>query len=246
MIGLLLVAAVVGTGYFQQKQMTARLPKDSINPQMQMVTKIFPVFFGLISLSVPAGVVLYFVVSNLWQIGQQAVAFRNRETGRCRWTTHRSRPGSRWRAAGGQGWRLGPKSGGPDRQGWRAGRPRVAAPKEWWIEREGWRRAGQGRRSTAKGGGGQDGEGRPGRQESGAGRRRRDPASEWTGDAQGWGQDQWKGHAQGRAGAASPRRPPARRGGRRLRRISRHGRRGDWIGGAARRTGSPGGAACPR
>jgi len=77
-IGLLMVAAVVGSGYFQQKQMTARLPKDSINPQMQMVTKVFPVFFGLISLSVPAGVVLYFVVSNIWQIGQQAVAFRNR------------------------------------------------------------------------------------------------------------------------------------------------------------------------
>jgi len=78
-IGILLVGAVVGTGYYQQKQMTARLPKDSINPQMQMVGKIFPVFFGFISLSVPAGVVLYFVVSNIWQIGQQAVAFRNRE-----------------------------------------------------------------------------------------------------------------------------------------------------------------------
>ena len=77
-IGLLMVAAVVGTGYYQQKQMTARLPKDSINPQMQMVTKIFPVFFGVISLSVPAGVVLYFIVSNIWQIGQQAVAFRTR------------------------------------------------------------------------------------------------------------------------------------------------------------------------
>ncbi len=76
-VGLLLVAAVVATGYYQQKQMTARMSKDAINPQMQMVTKILPGFFGLISLSVPAGVVLYFVVSNVWQIGQQAVAFRN-------------------------------------------------------------------------------------------------------------------------------------------------------------------------
>jgi YidC/Oxa1 family membrane protein insertase len=76
-LGLFLVAAVVGTGYFQQKQMTGRMPKDSINPQMQMVTKVFPVMFGFISLSVPAGVVLYFLVSNLWQIGQQKVAFRN-------------------------------------------------------------------------------------------------------------------------------------------------------------------------
>ena len=77
-VGLLLVAAVVASGYFQQKQMTARMSKDAINPQMQMITKIMPAFFGLISLSVPTGVVLYFVTSNLWQIGQQAVAFRNR------------------------------------------------------------------------------------------------------------------------------------------------------------------------
>ncbi|MEA2686134.1 MAG: YidC/Oxa1 family rane protein insertase [Actinomycetota bacterium] len=81
-IGLILVALVVATGYYQQKQMTARMPKDAINPQMQMVTKVFPAFFGLISLSVPTGVVVYFVVSNLWQIGQQAVAFRSRERAR--------------------------------------------------------------------------------------------------------------------------------------------------------------------
>jgi YidC/Oxa1 family membrane protein insertase len=80
LVGLLLVAAVVASGYFQQKQMTARMSKDAINPQMQMITKIMPVFFGLISLSVPTGVVLYFVTSNLWQIGQQAVAFRPRST----------------------------------------------------------------------------------------------------------------------------------------------------------------------
>jgi YidC/Oxa1 family membrane protein insertase len=72
----ILVALTVATGYFQQRQMTARLPKDSVNPQMQMITKIFPGMIGFISLSVPAGVVVYFIVSNLWQIGQQAVTFR--------------------------------------------------------------------------------------------------------------------------------------------------------------------------
>ncbi|HJV09619.1 MAG TPA: YidC/Oxa1 family membrane protein insertase, partial [Acidimicrobiales bacterium] len=72
----ILVALTVATGYFQQRQMTGRLPKDSANAQMQMVAKIFPAIIGIISLSVPAGVVIYFVVSNLWQIGQQAVTFR--------------------------------------------------------------------------------------------------------------------------------------------------------------------------
>jgi YidC/Oxa1 family membrane protein insertase len=72
----ILVALTVATGYFQQRQMTARMPKDSANQQMQMVAKIFPVIIGFVSLSVPAGVVVYFVVSNLWQIAQQAVTFK--------------------------------------------------------------------------------------------------------------------------------------------------------------------------
>jgi YidC/Oxa1 family membrane protein insertase len=72
----LLIAITVATGYFQQRQMTARMPKDGINQQMQMVAKIFPVIIGFVSLSVPAGVVVYFIVSNLWQIGQQAVTFK--------------------------------------------------------------------------------------------------------------------------------------------------------------------------
>ena len=72
----LLIAITVATGYFQQRQMTSRMPKDGINQQMQMVAKIFPVIIGFVSLSVPAGVVVYFIVSNLWQIGQQAVTFK--------------------------------------------------------------------------------------------------------------------------------------------------------------------------
>ena len=74
---LLLVAAVVATGYLQQKQLTARVSPENVNPQMAMMTKIFPVMFGFISFTIPAGVVVYFLVSNIWQIGQQAVLFRN-------------------------------------------------------------------------------------------------------------------------------------------------------------------------
>ena len=73
---LFLIVLVVGTGYYQQRQMTARLPKDAINPQMAIMTKVFPAFMGFFSFQIPAGVVLYFIVSNMWQIGQQAVTFR--------------------------------------------------------------------------------------------------------------------------------------------------------------------------
>jgi YidC/Oxa1 family membrane protein insertase len=46
------------------------------NPQMQIIGKIMPVVFGFISINIPAGVVLYFLTSNLWQIGQQEVVYR--------------------------------------------------------------------------------------------------------------------------------------------------------------------------
>ncbi len=77
---LVLVGLVVATGYFQQRQLTARVPKENVNPQMAMMTKIFPAIFGFVSFSIPAGVVVYFLVSNIWQIGQQAVLFRNQPT----------------------------------------------------------------------------------------------------------------------------------------------------------------------
>jgi len=70
-----LVALVVVTGYLQTKQAQARTP--AANKQMNNVMKVLPVFFGLISLSFPAGLVLYFVVSNTWRVGQQEVVFRH-------------------------------------------------------------------------------------------------------------------------------------------------------------------------
>ncbi|MGH9001108.1 MAG: YidC/Oxa1 family membrane protein insertase [Acidimicrobiia bacterium] len=69
-----LLALVVATGYFQFKQTQAR--QANPNPQMAMIGKIFPVMFALISLSLPSGTVLYFLVSNTWQIGQQALIFK--------------------------------------------------------------------------------------------------------------------------------------------------------------------------
>jgi YidC/Oxa1 family membrane protein insertase len=75
----LLIAAVVGTGLFQQRQMTSRLPKEAQNSQLAIMGKIFPAFLGFISFSIPAGVVVYFLVSNVWQIGQQAFLFRRKQ-----------------------------------------------------------------------------------------------------------------------------------------------------------------------
>jgi YidC/Oxa1 family membrane protein insertase len=74
----LLIALVVVTGYLQFKQTQSR--QTQANPQMAMMGKIFPVMFAFISYSMPSGVVLYFLVSNAWQIGQQALIFRTMPT----------------------------------------------------------------------------------------------------------------------------------------------------------------------
>lgn len=72
-----LVALVVVTGILQYRQTQARQTQAAANPQMQMMGRIMPIMFGFISLSLPAGVVVYMFVSNLWQIGQQAVVYRH-------------------------------------------------------------------------------------------------------------------------------------------------------------------------
>ncbi len=48
---------------------------------MQTITKIMPLFMGFISWGFPMGLVMYFAVSNLFRIGQQAVIFRLDEGG---------------------------------------------------------------------------------------------------------------------------------------------------------------------
>jgi YidC/Oxa1 family membrane protein insertase len=69
-----LVGLVVVTGLLQTRQQTSRTPQAS--KQMGTVMKILPIFFGLISLQFPAGLVLYFFVSNLSRVVQQEVVWR--------------------------------------------------------------------------------------------------------------------------------------------------------------------------
>jgi len=69
-----LVGLVVLTGWYQVCQTQARQLQSGNAPpnaQMQMMTKVFPVIFGLITLSINAAATTYFVVSNAWRIGQQ-------------------------------------------------------------------------------------------------------------------------------------------------------------------------------
>lgn len=69
---LVLIAIVAATGFIQQRQIQGRNPNAQTNSQQQMIMKIMPFFLPVISLTLPAGLVIYFAVSNLYRIGQQA------------------------------------------------------------------------------------------------------------------------------------------------------------------------------
>lgn len=74
---IVLVLGVTATSYYQQRQIAGRNPEaQQANPQQAMLMKIMPLFFAFISFTLPAGVVVYFFVSNVFRIGQQGLITR--------------------------------------------------------------------------------------------------------------------------------------------------------------------------
>jgi YidC/Oxa1 family membrane protein insertase len=68
--GIMIVIVLI-SGYVQQAQIQGRSTNQQVNPQQQMIMKILPAFIGLISFGLPGALVLYFVTSNLFRVGQQ-------------------------------------------------------------------------------------------------------------------------------------------------------------------------------
>jgi len=74
---VLLIFIVVGTSYYQQRQISSRRGSDTpINPQQQMLLRFLPLLSGVWSFVFPAGLVLYWATSNTFRIGQQAYITR--------------------------------------------------------------------------------------------------------------------------------------------------------------------------
>lgn len=73
----LLILLVFGSSWIQQKQIRGRNKDSPVNPQQQMIMKVMPFFLPVISYSLDAALVLYFVVSNLYRIGQQSYITRS-------------------------------------------------------------------------------------------------------------------------------------------------------------------------
>jgi len=66
-----LLALMVGTAFYQQRQMQQASPPGAASSQQQAILKVMPLTFGIFGFAFPAGLTLYWTVSNIWQIGQQ-------------------------------------------------------------------------------------------------------------------------------------------------------------------------------
>jgi len=71
-----LVLVVAATSYYQQRQISSRNTNQVANPQQQMLLKIMPALFAVISFAFQAGLIVYFITSNLYRIAQNAYITR--------------------------------------------------------------------------------------------------------------------------------------------------------------------------
>ncbi|MBA3299923.1 MAG: YidC/Oxa1 family membrane protein insertase, partial [Thermoleophilaceae bacterium] len=72
----LFALVMIGTTFYQQRQMQRASPGNS--PQQQMLTRIMPLLFGFWGFIFPAALVVYWTTTNLVQIGQQHFLLRER------------------------------------------------------------------------------------------------------------------------------------------------------------------------
>ena len=79
---LLLIVFLVGTSWYQQKQVTARRPQteggeeNNVLAQQQAILKYLPLLTGVWSFFFPTGLSVYWASSNTFRIGQQAYITR--------------------------------------------------------------------------------------------------------------------------------------------------------------------------
>jgi YidC/Oxa1 family membrane protein insertase len=70
----LLLVVMIGTQYLQTVRMMSRNPQANDNPQAKFM-KYLPIVFGVIFIRFPAGVILYYAMSNVCRIAQQEAMY---------------------------------------------------------------------------------------------------------------------------------------------------------------------------
>ena len=78
-MGFALIAAMLATTFFQQRQTMRHTPGAQDNPQQKILLYAMPAILAVFSINLPVGVLLYWVATNLWTVGQQGVMFRKVE-----------------------------------------------------------------------------------------------------------------------------------------------------------------------
>ena len=73
---VLLLGLMIATSFYQTLQTQRASPQGAASSQQQMILRVMPLFFGFIGFSFPAGLVLYWTISNLFMIGQQTLLLR--------------------------------------------------------------------------------------------------------------------------------------------------------------------------
>ncbi|MDX1619723.1 MAG: YidC/Oxa1 family membrane protein insertase [Nitriliruptorales bacterium] len=75
--GWLLIVLMAATMFVSQRQMLARNQAEGAQAQQQKIMMyVMPVFLAAISFNFPLGVLLYWVTTNFWQMGQQYVILK--------------------------------------------------------------------------------------------------------------------------------------------------------------------------
>ncbi len=72
---IIMIAVVAVLGWYQQRQIAGRASGE-ISSQQQMIMRIMPWFLPVFAVTMPAGLVLYFIVSSLLRVIQQAYITR--------------------------------------------------------------------------------------------------------------------------------------------------------------------------
>ena len=73
---LVLILTMSATTYISQRQLLAR--QAEVNPQQAMLMKVMPLMFLFFSINFPLAVIIYWVTTNLWSMGQQYLLLKDR------------------------------------------------------------------------------------------------------------------------------------------------------------------------
>lgn len=73
---LVMVILVGVLGYYQQRQIAGRNQDVEVNPMQRTLMRVLPIFLPIISFSLPAGLIVYFITTSAIGVGQQAFITR--------------------------------------------------------------------------------------------------------------------------------------------------------------------------